>query len=359
MVGRQKIALVSVYVISTVQFVWCYLWLSKPYVNTLLYEAGSERMPFQGRSLMMLPLRWAHRSQAFLRLIHLFAKSHFWFPKPVSPEVLMQAAIDVGCLLIAGYFTTRIYQASSKRRLLTPLIYPLFLAAFVATYILHTVQNFRFVYDIPSLAFFSTAMYLIYFRKHWVYFTGIFLIATVNRETTLLLLPLFMLNDAVENGKLQWPLLFRTRTLRVLVPLAVFWVVSQILIRHIYAHNTSEFYPRIDWNIKSLIVPQAWPQLLSACGYLLLFVLVMRQRVCDPQLQAWLWLVPIWCVFMFVYGILIETRIFGELIPLIVSSTALIMEETLSARITALARKTSFALVEPPSDEAVVVREAA
>jgi hypothetical protein len=77
MVGRQKIALVSVYVIATVQFVWCYLWLSKPYVNTLLYEEGSERMPFQGRSLMMLPLRWVHRSQAFPWIIHLFAKSHF------------------------------------------------------------------------------------------------------------------------------------------------------------------------------------------------------------------------------------------------------------------------------------------
>jgi hypothetical protein len=42
-------ALAVVYVLATIQFVWCYLWLTRPYVNTALYEAGRERMPFQGR----------------------------------------------------------------------------------------------------------------------------------------------------------------------------------------------------------------------------------------------------------------------------------------------------------------------
>jgi hypothetical protein len=316
-------------------------------------------MPFQGRNLMMLPLQWAHRSESFLWFIKPLAKSNFWFPKPVSPEVLMQAVVNVSCLLTAGYFTTRIYQASSRLQLLTPMIYPLFLMAFAATYILHTVQNFRFVYDLPSLAFFSIAMYLMYFRRSWLYFTGIFLIATINRETTLLLLPLFMLNDAVDNGKLRWLFLFRARTLRVVVPLAVFWIGWQVLIRHVYAHNASEFYPRIDWNIKSLIVPQAWPQLFSACGYLLLFVIVMRRHIRDPQLQAWFWILPIWSAFMFVYGILIETRVFGELIPLVVSSAALIAEEALFARMAAQEGKTSRAEFEPAHTATIATRKAA
>jgi hypothetical protein len=328
--SRQKrISLMVVYVFATVQFVWCYLWLTRPYVNTLLYEEGRERMPFQGRSLMMLPMRWAHESTGLAWLAGPLSRAHFWFPKPVSPEVLVQASINVLCLLVAGYMTTKIYQASSRRRLLTPMIYPLLLVACAATYVMHTVQNFRFVYDLPSLAFFATAMYLMYFQRHWIYFAGLFVAATLNRETTLLLLPLFLLNEAVEGGGLQWSRMLRARSLSVVLPLALFWAGWQIFLRHVFAGNVSEFYPRIDWNVKSLLFPQAWPQLMSACGYLLVFVVVMRKRIRDPRLEAWLWLLPIWFGFMFVYGILIETRVFGELIPLIVCATGLIVEEGL------------------------------
>jgi len=329
MSGHKRISLMVVYVFATVQFVWCYLWLTRPYVNTLLYEEGRERMPFQGRSLMMLPMRWAHTSKTLAWLAGPLSKSHFWFPKPVSPEVLVQAGINVGCLLVAGYMTTKIYQASSRRRLLTPMVYPLLLVACAATYVMHTVQNFRFVYDLPSLAFFATAMYLMYFRRHWIYFAGLFVVATLNRETTLLLLPLFLLNEAVEDGRLRWSRMLRVRSLAMVVPLILFWAGWQIFLRHVFAGNVSEFYPRIDWNVKSLLFPQAWPQLMSACGYLLVFVVVMRRRICDPRLEAWLWLLPVWFGFMFVYGILIETRVFGELIPLIVCATVLIVEEGL------------------------------
>jgi len=84
--------------------------------------------------------------------------------------------------------------------------------------------------------------------------------------------------------------------------------------------------------VKSLLVPQAWPQLLSACGYLLLFVLLMYRRIPNDRLRSWILIVPVWVAFMFSYGILVETRVFGELIPLTVCSTALILEELLVAR---------------------------
>src|SRR5205823_12237542 len=111
------------------------------------------------------------------------------------------------------------------------------------------------------------------------------------------------------------------------------WAVWQLFIHHLFAGNDSELYPRLDWNLKSLIAPQAWPQLLSACGYLLLFVVALRKRITDSRLRAWLWLLPIWLLFMFVYGILIETRVFGELILFVVCATAVILEELLLDRI--------------------------
>src|ERR1700712_283988 len=103
---RRQAALMLIYILATIQFAWCYLWITRPYVNTLQYEEGLERMPFQGRLLMMFPMRWAHHSTTLQLLTQPFAISHFWFPRPVAPEVLVQAAIDVVCLLLAGYFTT-------------------------------------------------------------------------------------------------------------------------------------------------------------------------------------------------------------------------------------------------------------
>ncbi len=334
MVGRCKPLLLAVYVLATIQLAWCYLWLTRPYVNTALYEQGLERMPFQGRCLMILPMKLAN-SSAMLRWVvaPLSKASHFWFPRPVHPEVLAQAIINVACLLITGWMTTRIYQASSRTKLLTPLVYPLLLAVCAATYVMHTVQNFRFIYDLPSLAFFSVAMYLIYRRRHWAWFVLLFLVATINRETTLLLLPLYMIDRAVVGGKLQWKKLFQWRTLSFVAPLGIYWAAWQVAIRWWYSVNPSEFYPRLDWNVKSLLVPQAWPQLLSACGYLLLFVLLMYRRIPDGRLRAWIVMVPIWVAFMFSYGILVETRVFGELIPLTVCATALILEEMLMSRI--------------------------
>src|SRR5579875_3733552 len=105
---RKKKLLLVVYLLATVQFAWCYFWLTRPYCNTFLYEYGRERMPFQGRCLMILPMRLAHSSV----VLHLLAApfntvSHFWFPRPVQPEVLAQALINVACLLITGWMTTK------------------------------------------------------------------------------------------------------------------------------------------------------------------------------------------------------------------------------------------------------------
>ena len=119
MLRSKRWLLPAFYALATIQVAWCYLWLTRPYVNTYLYERGHERMPFQGRCLMMLPMRFAHSSTALRMAGKLFAISHFWFPRPVVPEVLVQAAINVGCLALTGVLTTRIYQASSRRQLLT------------------------------------------------------------------------------------------------------------------------------------------------------------------------------------------------------------------------------------------------
>jgi hypothetical protein len=203
----------------------------------------------------------------------------------------------------------------------------------VATYVLHTIQNFRFIYDLPSLAFVSLALYVLYFRKPLRWFVAIFLVATINRETTLLLLAFFLLDRAVEKGRLDWHRLYAWSELRIVLPLAAFWGAWQIWIHHLFAHSRSEMYSRMPQNLSFFVLPQAWPQMLGGCCYLLPIVVLFRRDLRDPRLRAWLWVLPAWFGFMFVYGILIETRIFGELIPFVAVAGALMAETVIIRRI--------------------------
>ena len=126
-------------------------------------------------------------------------------------------------------------------------------------YIFHTIQNFRFIYDLPSLAFFTVGLWLIYFRKHPLWFAALFLVATLNRETTLLLLPFFMLSEAAKDGdfdlKRDWRKAFAPRVLAVVLPLAAAWWGWHDYVFHLYRHNISEYYPRISLNFYTFIHP--------------------------------------------------------------------------------------------------------
>lgn len=332
MMRRYKLWYLStLYLLATVQFVWCYLWLVRPYVSTILYERGEERMPFQGRLLMVPLMRWAHTQQWAIWIAGAMHSNRYWFPRPMEPEVIVQAIVNIACVIVAGVVATSIYRGASRWRLMTPLVYPLVLALCVGTYILHTIQNFRFIYDLPSLAFFSVALYLIYFRKPSWLFVLVFIVATLNRETTLLLLPIYALSAAVEEGGICWTRLWSPKILAVILPLAAYWIAVQLEVRHIFAQNASEFYPRIGQNAGFLVSPRAWPQLFGACCYLFPVILVSKSYLKDVQLKAWLWILLAWFGFMFVYGILIETRVFGELIPYVACSSILILEESLVA----------------------------
>jgi hypothetical protein len=351
----KRVLYLAVCFLATLQFVWCYLQLVHPYLKTMDYEWGRAKMPFQGRMLMMFVLRFAHRFSPLTWTLHHAPRLKFWFDFGVTPEAIVEAAANVAGVLLAGWLTIKIYEAASRRQLLTLLIYPLFLVLCTATYIMHTTQNLRFVYDIPNMAFFAAGMYLIYFRKHWAWFAALFLVATVNRETSLFLLVLYTLDRAVEGGRLRWRLLVRPGTLAVVVPLGLAWAGWQLYVHHLFAANVNDMYPRLNWNLKSLALPLAWPQMLSAGGYLPLFVAVMYRRIPGVRLRAWLWVLPVWLVFMFFYGVLIETRIFGEMIPLIAICSALIVEELLVERMEielepALAVSTTLTVAARESD---------
>jgi hypothetical protein len=329
----RRILVFVTYFMATVQIAGCYFTVVRPYINTALYEAGKERLPFQTRLLMMPLMRWAHGNGLASASASLLAHSKFWYLRPPEPEAIVQPWVNLASLFIAGFATQRIYEAASRARgshggFLSLFVYPVFLLLFAVQYILHTIQNFRFIYDLPSLAFFAVGLWLIHARKHPLLFAALFLVATLNRETTLLLLPFFILSAAVQpDGSLEWRRAWSLRTLAVVLPLAALWCAWHLYIFHHFRENASEYYPRVSLNLFTFAHPRYWPQLLSAGGFLFPFLLLFRRSIADAQLRLWMWTLPIWLGFMFFWGILVETRVFGELVPYLTCLAVLVAED--------------------------------
>lgn len=194
-----RAALIGLYVLMTVQFVGCYLFLSFPYIDIPRFTHGYERLPFQTRLLLAPLFRWAEHSAFMVHYASHLAMNGYFFPQGIGPAEVVEFYLDIPCVLIAGWVAVQIYRASSRRQLLGWLVYPLFLVLCTLSYILHTIQNFRFVYDMPSLAFFAVGLYLIYFRKSRLLLVALFALATLNRETTLLLIPFYLLSECLQD----------------------------------------------------------------------------------------------------------------------------------------------------------------
>lgn len=350
-----------VYSLATIQLVWAYHSRVQPYLQLDRYENGLEVTPCQTRVLMMWLLRWAHHNPFLIHLADLVSRFTPIYRSHITPETFILAITDTAGIVLAGWVATRIYDASSDRRLLITYVYPLVLVLCAVTYLLVSLHSRRFYYDLPSLGFFAVGLYLIYFRKHPLWFATLFVVATLNRETTLVLLLFFVLAAMTESDKVDWRRCYSPRTLAVIAPLAIYWIAWHLEVNRLYAGNHAAWIPAYKINLVLLAWPPAWPQLFAAGGYSILPILLYRKLVKDPTLRLWLWTLPAWFGIMFLYGIVVESRLFGELIPYLACMSALIAEQAILARMTNDARPSEPTLIPhqtimPPSQRETAAR---
>lgn len=332
---REKIGPLAkaLYLLATIQLVWAYHSRVPSYLHLERFENGHEVTPCQTRILMMLVLRWAHHNTTLIYLAQLFSRVTPIYRSRLYPETFVFAIADTLGIVVAGWVTLRIYEAASERRLLTVYIYPLVLVFCAVTYVLVALHPYRFYYDLPGLGFFAVGLYFIYFHKHPLLFAALFIVATLNRETTLLLLFFFVLAAATEGGTVDWRQSCSPRTLAVVVPLAIYWTGWHIYVGRLFAQNHGAWIPAGKINTGLLIWPPAWPQLLAVGCYSILPILLYRRLIRDRTLQIWLWILPIWFGIMFLYAIIVEPRLYGELIPYLACMSAIVMEEAIIVRI--------------------------
>jgi hypothetical protein len=319
---------------ASVQFIRCYIIQTYKFLDLPQYAAGLERMPFQGRMLMMFPLRWAQHSPLLLRLTS--------GPAPLfsSPDDLVISVIGFLSVLITGVLITKLYRRVSPDALFPWMPYALMLVFLASNYLLHSPLIILYPYDLPSVAFFTAGVYCIYTRRFWA-LLPVFMLGCFNRETMLFLIPLFIIDAVVEGERDSWKHLKKISTLAQIATLGAVWLAIHLYIQHRFRGNHGEFYPQT-WdpaathrrlNLLYLLEPKFWPQLLNACAYTLPFLLLLRRYILPLRLRAYVVVLPLWAATMAVFGLWPETRIYGELSGLAALLATLLLEGYITRRL--------------------------
>lgn len=319
-------AIVVLYACATLQFIRFYVVSATFYLNLPAYLAGTERLPFQYR---ILPA-WIIRGFYAAHILHatgMHTKGAFTAER--APLYL----ISIVAFPLAALFTQGLYNAFSRTRALRYLIFPAFLFTMAWTYTIHVEANFSYPYDMLSVAFFAAGLYCIA-KRRYLGLLAVLALGTLNRETTLLLIPVFLLDTASVEAPVNprtWADRFNVRQIPWLktVLLAAVWLAIKVALGHRYGHNDrSEDYLRIHDNLHSLS-PRLWPALLNICGYMMPIVLLFHRDIRPWRFRNYLWIFPIWFAVMFCAGVIAETRIYGELCPYVAVALALIIEHRL------------------------------
>ncbi len=320
--------LVFLYWCATLQFIRYYSKSTIFYLNMPAYLNGRERLPFQERILPILLIRPLTQSPWVMQ--HL-AHANGAFTQERGPFYL----VSLIAIVFAGIYTQKLYNSLTTTHWLSFLVYPIFLFTIMWSYCIHSEANFSYPYDILSVAFFTAGLYYIYTR-HYLGLFFVILVGTFNRETTLFLIGIYCLDSASTaladpslRNRFDWK---GVPLLRVAL-LCIVWLAIKLSLAHLFAHNDpSENYIRIGENFGRLKL-RLLPALLNICGYTIPLVLLFHRWIRPVRFANYLFILPVWFVVMFYTGVILETRIYGELCSFSAIALVLIMEHHLGLMI--------------------------
>jgi hypothetical protein len=292
------------------------------YVNLHVWAHGGAMLPYQKRALLVPLLRAAEHNRY---LVHA-AATNIGIGVFADPLTYPLFAIDLLSLIGCGFFVTRLYRHASSGRLYW-MPSALMLVFFIVSVGFRWEHNYIFPYDFLSMFFFTAGVYWIYSGIMWPLIL-LMPIATYNRETTIMWVPLLLL------AAWHWHRQGRTRRVRTLCVTAAALLVIWVTVTHWMAlqypnNDASEAYPRLMENIHHLLGIKGWIQMLSAFAFTMPFILLRHRNISDRLLRTFLWIVPLWFAIMFYQGEIIESRVFTELLPYVAVIATLELEREL------------------------------
>jgi hypothetical protein len=270
------------------------------------YALGQAPLPFQGRVGMMPYIRWAENSARMHELGDKYEAISEVGTK--MPEVM---TVEKFASLLAALFSMLILVGASIwygiRCEYEPwwLMAALVIVIVTLTLVVRVEANYWYVYDLPHAALFGLASICI-LERWWLPLLILFAIDAPVRESAVYLVILTVASFANKQNKKD-----RVMAGMVAVLMAVYWSALQLAVHHRFAHNEDDTGPHLSLNLHTVLMPHHWPQLLSAGGYLPLFVWLERRRLSSNQ-RVFLWSALLCVPVTLYYGIWVETRIWLE-----------------------------------------------
>ncbi len=319
--------IILLYFCATLQYVRYYSKATFLYLNMDRYLNGLERLPFQERVLPIFLIKPLVDSAWVAR--HL-THDNGNFTAARGPLYV----ISLIAILIAGVFVQKLYNRVTQDGSLRFLVYPVFLHAIMWSYTIHNEANFSYPYDMLGVAFFAAGLFFIYTRR-FLPLVLILAIGTLNRETTLFLVGIFVLDAASIPSTAGTDRRFSLRSVpwtRATLLLVIWIAIKASLARHFAANDASENFVRIGYNLREL-TPRLWPALLNICGYMLPIVFLLRRTLRPVRFANYLYIFPFWVAVMFYTGVIVETRIYGELCSFAAIAVVLVIEQHMRERL--------------------------
>jgi hypothetical protein len=280
------------------------------------YVQGKLPMPFQGRIGMMPILGWAEHNPGMLKLTKKYeqiSESSTKLPEPMTVEKM--ASLVTGLVALVLMVGGSAWYASRQRYVPWWLAPALVLVIPTFELGMRSEMNYWYPYDLPHAALFGLACLCI-LEERWVLFSLLFMVDIPVRETGVFLLLI---------AGVTWG--YRATTKRrialgaLLCGLLVYVIAVRLHVQHLFAGNPNVVGSYLNSNKKMLSVFH-WPQLFTAGGYLVLFVVLQYRRLREIE-RVFLWSCLACVPVTLYFGIWMESRVWLEwTVPIAVLATS-------------------------------------
>ncbi len=320
--GRASLLWSFVQLLIASHFAIAYINGTTSWIDLPRYANGTERLPFQYRILTAWLLR-AGEHLPGLREVAAHASRKMADPLTVVWAILACLSA-LWIIRSAEQVAATVTPVPLLRRLLA-------LSIMVPLYIEYEAiangYRLSYAYDLPSLALYFACLVAI-MRRQPVRMVLLFTLATLARETSIFLIPIFLCWALRERRGTWLPLLAPAQrpTWLLAGAMAMIWLGIKLALNAAYAGNPLEpataHLPgaafnsvwQLDRNLVSLVNPLQWPVLGSSLCWLWLPVAAFWRRIDDARLRsAILVTTPLTVGTMMVVGRILEPRVFAEL----------------------------------------------
>lgn len=316
---RVKTAWWLLLIMACTHFCLSYVQNCQSFLNLNEYVRGDSRLPYQSRVLMAWVLREG------LRVPHLADISARLPAALRDPRLLILMVTSwvslFGAVLLTWRSLTRLTRDEQYSRWASLLV--VYMAYFQFPLVFGL--NFLLPYDMPSLLFFCGCVYCVISRRMRLLYV-FFVLGVFNRET-ICMATLFLVIWRWQEGRR------RNQVLTLIghaLAQATIWIVIRLYLRHLFAANlpdsaNANLYYKLSYNLQTIAKPLQWPVLASVFGFTLPLVLAWRRWMKNAAMEKEVYLLAAWFAVMMLVGVIIEVRIFSELISYMALALGLIL----------------------------------